>query len=154
MHVVSLDGRDAHRITDDPADDLAPLWSPDSRYLAFTSNRGGTVSLWTVEVQGRQAGRSPMKLKDGMQSARLIDWAGRGIFYDQQTTHLGPLHSDDGLRRARNEPAASDSLFAHRTKRQSRLVAGWGKPGVRVECACGAKPAVRRGDAVRRGPGP
>ena len=86
VHVVALDGRDEFRITDDPADDTAPIWSPDSRHLAFTSNRLGSVSLWAVEVQaGKPIGRAA-KLKDGMQSARLLDWTGRGIFYDQQNT--------------------------------------------------------------------
>ena len=86
VHVVSLDGRDAFRITDHPADDLQPLWAPDSRHLAFTSTRLGSVALWTVEVKdGRPVGQ-PRKLKDGMQSTGLIDWTSRGIFYDQQTT--------------------------------------------------------------------
>jgi Tol biopolymer transport system component len=85
VHVLSLDGRDAYRITDDPADDMAPLWSPDSRRLAFTSNRLGSVALWTVEVRdGKPIGQAA-KLKDGMQSVRLLDWTERGIFYDQRT---------------------------------------------------------------------
>ena len=86
VYVVRLDGREEVRITDDPADDAAPIWSPDSRHLAFTSNRLGAAALWTVEVQaGKPVGRAA-KVKDGMQSARLLDWTGRGIFYDQQTT--------------------------------------------------------------------
>jgi Tol biopolymer transport system component len=86
VHVLSLDGRDAYRITDDPADDMAPLWSPDSRHLAFRSTRLGSVALWTVEVKdGKPVGQAA-KLKDGVQSARLLDWNQRGIFYDQQTT--------------------------------------------------------------------
>jgi Tol biopolymer transport system component len=86
VHVVGVDGRDEFRITDDPADDTAPIWSPDSRHLAFTSNRQGAVSLWIVDVQaGKPVGRAT-KLKDGIQSARLVDWTQRGIFYEQQAT--------------------------------------------------------------------
>jgi hypothetical protein len=54
VHVVSLDGRAGSRITNDPADDFAPIWSPDSRHLAFKSNRPGSVSMWTVEVKDGQ----------------------------------------------------------------------------------------------------
>jgi Tol biopolymer transport system component len=85
VHVVSLDGRNAHRITDDPGDDFAPLWSPDGRRLAFTRNRLGAVSLWTVAVEDGKPVGSAVKLKEGMQSAHSIDWTKRGIFFGQQT---------------------------------------------------------------------
>jgi Tol biopolymer transport system component len=85
VHVVSLDGRHAYRVTDDPGNDRTPIWSPDSRYLAFTSTRLGSSSLWAVEVKDGKPVGQPMKLKDGMQSAGLIDWTERGIFYDQRT---------------------------------------------------------------------
>jgi Tol biopolymer transport system component len=86
VYVVSLDGGDAYRITDHPGDDFAPIWSPDSRRLAFTSNRQGSVSVWTVTVKDGNPVGQPVKLKDGMQSARLVDWTASGIFYNQQTT--------------------------------------------------------------------
>jgi Tol biopolymer transport system component len=85
VHVVSLDGRHASRVTDDPADDLAPVWSPDGRHLAFISLRHGSASLWAVDVKDGNPTGPPVKLRDGMQAAHLIDWTGRGIFYDQQT---------------------------------------------------------------------
>jgi Tol biopolymer transport system component len=85
VYVISLDGRELHRITDDPADDMSPVWSPDGGRIAFVSNRLGSAALWTVDVHdGRPAGPA-VKLKDGMTLARLIDWTGRGIFYDQQS---------------------------------------------------------------------
>jgi Tol biopolymer transport system component len=86
VHVVSLDGGDAYRITNHPGDDFAPIWSPDSRHLVFTSNRQGSVSVWTVAVKDGSPVGQPVKLKDGMQSARLIDWTASGIFYNQETT--------------------------------------------------------------------
>jgi Tol biopolymer transport system component len=81
IHIISVDGRHAYRLTHDPADDFAPIWSPDSRHLAFKSNRLGSVSMWTVEVKDGQPFGQPAKLKDGMQSANPIDWTERGIFY-------------------------------------------------------------------------
>ena len=81
VHVISVDGRRAYRLTQDPADDFAPIWAPDSRHLAFKSNRLGSVSVWAVEVKDGQPVGQPVKLKDGMQSANPIDWTERGIFY-------------------------------------------------------------------------
>ena len=92
IHVMSLDGRESYRITDHPADDFAPLWSPDSRHLAFMSSRSGTVSLWAVEVKAGEPVGQTVKLMDGMQSADLVDWIGRGIFFGQ-TTNTSDLYT-------------------------------------------------------------
>jgi Tol biopolymer transport system component len=86
LHVVSLDGRATDRITHDPGDDFAPIWSPDSRYLAFMSTRLGGVSLWTIELKDGKPVGPPVKLKDGMQFTRVIDWSKQGIFYRQPAT--------------------------------------------------------------------
>jgi Tol biopolymer transport system component len=83
IHVVSLDGHDAYQITDHPADDFAPVWSPDGKHLAFLSSRSGTVSLWTVEVKDARPVAQPVKVMDGMQSTNVIDWVERGIFFGQ-----------------------------------------------------------------------
>jgi Tol biopolymer transport system component len=129
VHIVSLDGRDAFRITDDPADDMAPLWSPDGRRLAFTSNRLGSVSLWTVEVKDSKPVGQPVRLKDGMQSTRLIDWTERGIFYDQQTTtwdlYTAPMDPVGG------RPTGSPRLIPYsRTGRNLSPV--WSPDGARL----------------------
>jgi Tol biopolymer transport system component len=100
VHVVSLDGREAYRITNHPGDDFMPIWSRDSRHLAFMSDRLGSVALWAVEVTDGKPVGQPAKLKDGMQSTRLFDWTDRGIFYDQLTDtrdlYTVPLDPVDG----------------------------------------------------------
>ena len=46
-------------MTNDPAIDWSPVWSPDGRYLYFSSDRSGGFSLWRVpidEVTGQPGG--------------------------------------------------------------------------------------------------
>jgi serine/threonine protein kinase len=46
-------------VTSDAALDINPVWSPDGRFLYFSSDRGGSVSLWRIpveEVTGRVLG--------------------------------------------------------------------------------------------------
>jgi Tol biopolymer transport system component/imidazolonepropionase-like amidohydrolase len=50
LWLMPVDGA-AHRLTSDPAFDTAPAWSPDGRSLAYVSDRGGTMNIWTHEVQ-------------------------------------------------------------------------------------------------------
>ena len=37
-------------VTDDPAMDWNPVWSPDGRCLYFSSERGGSMNLWRVAI--------------------------------------------------------------------------------------------------------
>ena len=50
------------RVTSDPADDFAPVWSPSGDRLAFSSLRQGRVELFTVKPGG-PAGESPIATK-------------------------------------------------------------------------------------------
>jgi len=38
-------------VTQDPALDWNPVWSPDGRYLYFSSERGGSMNLWRVPIE-------------------------------------------------------------------------------------------------------
>ena len=52
-------GGEAVQIASSPAVDWNPIWSPDGKFLYFTSNRGGSMNLWRVpvdEATGKQTG--------------------------------------------------------------------------------------------------
>jgi Tol biopolymer transport system component len=56
LHVVVLDqhGTTLHEITDDHAVDGAPAWSPDGRYIIFSSDRTGIPNLYAAELRAGQ----------------------------------------------------------------------------------------------------
>ena len=43
---------DLQRLTDDPADDLLPAWSPDGRSIAFVSMRDGNPEIYVMDTSG------------------------------------------------------------------------------------------------------
>jgi|GEM_PF-127351 len=43
-------GGDAVAVTDGSSTDLNPVWSPDGKYLYFSSNRGGSTNIWRVGI--------------------------------------------------------------------------------------------------------
>lgn len=47
---VSVGGGEAVLITHDAALDWSPVWSPDGKWVWFSSNRGGTMNLWRIRV--------------------------------------------------------------------------------------------------------
>ncbi|UCF10697.1 MAG: PD40 domain-containing protein, partial [Candidatus Bipolaricaulota bacterium] len=52
IYVMNADGTAQTRITDDPAEDRDPSWSPDRTRFAFASDRGGNFDLYTMDVDG------------------------------------------------------------------------------------------------------
>jgi eukaryotic-like serine/threonine-protein kinase len=48
---IPAQGGDAVEVTNDPAMDWNPVWSPDGKYLYFVSDRGGSMNLWRVAIE-------------------------------------------------------------------------------------------------------
>jgi hypothetical protein len=46
------DGSGLKRLTDDPAEDTRPAWSPDGTRIAFISRRDGYANLYTMNTDG------------------------------------------------------------------------------------------------------
>ncbi|MCJ7630226.1 MAG: hypothetical protein MUO50_17775, partial [Longimicrobiales bacterium] len=57
LWAVSRAGGEARRITSTPAVESDPHFSPDGRWIAFTSNRSGTTAVYVVPVEGGQPRR-------------------------------------------------------------------------------------------------
>ena len=49
---INPDGTDMRRLTQDPANDESPCWSPDGRYIIFSSNRTGRYQLYIMTANG------------------------------------------------------------------------------------------------------
>ena len=52
IFTVPVTGGSATQITSDPAFDNYPVWSPDSKWIAFTSKREGSFNVWMVSRRG------------------------------------------------------------------------------------------------------
>jgi tricorn protease len=52
LWLVSSEGGKAYRLTDHVAYEREPVWSPDGRWLAFTSNRLGNNDVYIMKAQG------------------------------------------------------------------------------------------------------
>ncbi len=50
--LVPISGGMAVRLTDHKGYDREPIWSPDGRWIAFTSNRSGNNDVYTIKVEG------------------------------------------------------------------------------------------------------
>ena len=76
IYVINSDGSGERNLTNDPADDFDPSWSPDGSRIAFVSNRTGQPHIYVMDG-------------DGSNVRRVTDESGGG---------LGPRWSNDGRR--------------------------------------------------------
>ncbi len=49
---INEDGSDPQRLTENPANDGLPAWSPDGKSIAFVSDRGGAWNIWAMNADG------------------------------------------------------------------------------------------------------
>lgn len=52
IYVMDSDGQNPRNLTNHPANDWHPSWSPSGARLAFTSNRDGTFGIYVMDANG------------------------------------------------------------------------------------------------------
>jgi dipeptidyl aminopeptidase/acylaminoacyl peptidase len=57
LWLLDLTGKDSHprRLTQNPANDSSPRWSPDSQIIYFLSTRSGSSQVWRLQLGGGEA---------------------------------------------------------------------------------------------------
>jgi Tol biopolymer transport system component len=89
-------GAQSTRVTVDPASDMNPVWSPDGRQVAFSSNRTGKMQLYKRDF----ARRDDEQLTDTFSYKWAADWSRdeRYILYIDQSSLMNlwalPLKGD------------------------------------------------------------
>lgn len=89
IFVIPVGGRTPIRITNDPADDRDPVWSPDGQRLAFSSRRDGNWELYIYETSTAEVRRMTSDL--AYQGAP--SWSNDGLYL----VYEGYLGDDLGL---------------------------------------------------------
>ena len=89
------------RLTFDEGLQMDPTWSPDGRYIAYTSDRGGKFDVWVQQVSGG----NPVQITKGPGHHWQPDWSpdGRYIAYRSEAGEGGiyviPALGGEGLER-------------------------------------------------------
>ncbi len=86
LDVVVLDASGAlvARVTDDRAMDMAPTWSPDGRYLLWSSDRTGIPNILGAAIDSATGRAGPVRLVTNVETGAAypsIDPSGRWIYY-------------------------------------------------------------------------
>jgi dipeptidyl aminopeptidase/acylaminoacyl peptidase len=102
IHVARSDGSSSLQLTAGDKSANAPAWSPDSKWIAFVTARGGKPNLWRIRVDGGEA----------------------EALTDEKGSVQSPQWSPDGGRIAflMSEPPTEEDEKAQKEKRDARVV--------------------------------
>src|SRR5262249_22826660 len=81
VFILAVDGSREIRVVSNAADDRAAGWSPDGRYLLFTSTRTGARSLWGLPVSDGNPTGAPELLKTEIGSSISLGVTNSGGLY-------------------------------------------------------------------------
>ena len=103
IYVMNADGTGLTRLTNDPASDLYPAWSPDGTRLAFTSTRDGHNNIYVMNADG--TGVTQLTTSTGSVGSQAPAWCGTKIAY-MSDDYLGSFPdvysmNDDGTGQTR-----------------------------------------------------
>ncbi len=76
--VLDLSNDRSVALTDHPAYDADPAWSPNGEEIAFVSTRGGELEIWVVTAKGGTLRRWMQAGDAGLESMKDPAW-GRGV---------------------------------------------------------------------------
>jgi len=80
LYLFDEPGGAPHKLTTDPSPDYNPAFSPDGRWVVFTSDRHGTADLFALDLDGRGA---PVRLtsSNAMEDAAAFSPDGRSLAF-------------------------------------------------------------------------
>jgi Tol biopolymer transport system component len=81
VFVLSSDGKNETRLVDHPANDMAAGWSPDGKWILFTSDRTGALDLWMLPVKDGQPAGEPRLVKSGTGRIASLAFDRAGRYY-------------------------------------------------------------------------
>jgi serine/threonine protein kinase/Tol biopolymer transport system component len=85
--IVDLRTGTRRDLTRDGALALSPVWSPDDRFIYFTSSRGGTLSTWRISVTSGDPEPITAGQEDNEDIALSVD--GRRLAFSSSRTNIG-----------------------------------------------------------------
>ena len=107
IYIVRGDGSGFTRLTDDPASDAFPIWSPDGQRIAFYSDRTGNGEVYVMNADG--SGLTQLTRRGGADVPYSWSPDGTRIAFESSrdgNREIYVMNADgSGLIRLTNEPA-------------------------------------------------
>jgi dipeptidyl aminopeptidase/acylaminoacyl peptidase len=107
IYTVPISGGTPVKLTHEGANNERPRWSPDSKHIAFVSNRSGSPQIWMMNADGSDA-RQVTRLSTGA-SGVLFSPAGKHLVF---TSEVYPDCEDDACNARKLEEEKNSKVKA------------------------------------------
>ena len=108
LYCVPANGGEARQLTTHAAYDSQPIWSPDGKKIAFTSNREGSLDVYVISAKGGAPTRltthsgkeTPIAFKDNdhvLFSANIMPTAQSNLFAANEFSQVYEVSTEGGL---------------------------------------------------------
>ena len=57
IYMMDINGKNLQKLTDHPADEFAPTFSPDGRRMAYVSDRDGNLEIYVMNLKTKVSNR-------------------------------------------------------------------------------------------------
>jgi Tol biopolymer transport system component/imidazolonepropionase-like amidohydrolase len=103
LWLMPVGGGAARRLMTDPAVETEPVWSPDGKSLAYSSDRGGSMNVW---IRDLQSGGADRQLTRGTAAAMTPSWSpdGTRIAYADPAGQVHVVDVKSGVTKAAHAP--------------------------------------------------
>ena len=107
LYCVPANGGEARQLTTHAAYDSQPIWSPDGKKIAFTSNREGSLDVYVISAKGGAPTRlttnsgkeTPIAFKDNdhvLFSANIMPTAQSNLFASNEFSQVYEVSTEGG----------------------------------------------------------
>ncbi len=79
IYIIGTDGQSLEVLTDNPAADKEPQWSPDGKHIVFLSDRHGDWALWGIAVKNGKPEGHPFMIRTDLSDGKLCNWTPSGL---------------------------------------------------------------------------
>ena len=111
IYVMDADGGNRENLTNHPAYDGQPDWSPDRKKIAFASGRNAGSQIYVMDADGK----NQLRLTDGPRSKSGPDWSPDGskiaFTVDDRVDHIAVMDAD-GRNRVMLEDQAREPAWS------------------------------------------
>ena len=100
LFIVDTEGGTPTVLSDHPANEYSPLWSPDGKHIVFIRETRGGSFLYGIDMLEEKPVGQPFLIKEGMQNVDLMNWTEHGISYvlflDMREIYTLPINPETG----------------------------------------------------------